>query len=181
MSAASLMLLLAKASNAIVVGVSRTLAGNSSAWSGFTLVSRIPVAQITQPSYSPTEIRVTIRSGTASGLTSDGIYVGHRAGAGDLYDFAATPVQLLFSGSGSVSIGSSTDAVSDWASFAYDKTSDILVALQFNGTTSIGTETITNAAYYYLAAVAQAATVNKSGYTTGSANLAVTVKTIEFR
>jgi hypothetical protein len=159
---------------------SKTLATDSSGWSGYTMVQALTAGLLTLPSFSPVQTRITLRSGSTV-LNTNGVYIGHGGGV-DAYDFGATPTQVTFSGSGSiVAGGATTDFVSDWVNFPYDKVTVFLLSMQFNSTASIGQESLTGSAYYVKEAVQEAATVNKASYTTGSANVLVALKTIEFR
>lgn len=97
-----------------------TLNTNADGQNGQTFVERIAAAELTLPSGAITQVRVRFEAGTTEQLTITNAYVEHRAAAGDAYDFAATPVQLLFSGSGSVTIPSGTSQWSDWAAFGSD-------------------------------------------------------------
>ena len=151
---------------------SNTLDADSSGWNGYTLVMRFETALLTMPSGSITQVRFKFEGGAAEGMDISSAYVGHAAGTGDAYDFAATPVQLLWAGSGSKSIGAGATATTDWASFAYNKTSALLVALYSGAAadTFRKRDSVTNATLYYKNAN-EPATVDKTGYSSSATTL----------
>jgi hypothetical protein len=107
-----------------------TLDGNTSfAGTNRTLVQILPTSLLSLPSGSILKIRATFEASSAGIWNIQNLYVGHGAGSGDVYDFASTPVQLLFSGSPSVNMSAGVESTSDWATFAYDKTSNLLFAM----------------------------------------------------
>lgn len=119
----------------------------------------------TMPGGTPTTIKVKIAAGP-SGFASDGFYVGHKATSGDIYDFAATPVQLSVSGNTTFSIAGNGEA---WAigTFVYDKSSGLDFALQDQGTggNDLKAKVAATAIYKgFYKAGKDASTVNKSGY-----------------
>ena len=139
---------------------------NSGGWIGYTLVVVLETAALSLPDDSITDVRITFRYPSSEGCNLAKVYVGHGASSGDVYDFAATPVQVLFGGSGSVSIGTSAVATSDWTSFAYDKTSKFVIAWYISSPvdTMIYRAGVSNVTSYYRGGD-EAATVNKSsGY-----------------
>jgi len=147
----------------------QTLDTNGDGQNGYTRVIGFAVAALTLPSASIARIRFTLQAGTTQAITLSGVYVEHAAAAGDAYDFLATPVQLLFAGSGSKVIAANTSEVTDWATFAYNKTSALLMAWNCNGGTGSDMcrykSAVTNVTDYSKAAVNEPATVNKTGYT----------------
>lgn len=158
---------------------SAALNGDGGGWNGYTMVVRFPASVLTLPSGSITQMRVTIEAGSVEGVTITNAYIGHRAGSGDVYDFATTPVQLLWGGSGTKAIAAGVQEVSDWAIFAYDKTTDLLISAYTNGGASVDTYrrlvTATGVFTYERAATNEAGTVNKTtGYTaTSNHNLGI--------
>lgn len=139
-------------------------------------------AAFTLPSNPILRMRVRFEAGTVEGYTITSAYIGHRAASGDAYDFSTTPVQLLFSGNSGVAISSSSTATSDWATFAYDKTSDLLIACYINGGASVDTARaksgLSNTILYYMA-ISEAATVNKSTGYSVSSGLGLSINFIE--
>lgn len=165
----------------ISTGFSVTLDTDGDGLNGFTIVVGFAVAAFTLPSGAITGTRVTFRAGNVQGLTITNAYIGHAAGSGDAYDFDTTPVQLLWSGSGTKAIAANSEEATDLSAFAYNKTSNLLVAYYMNGGT-----TVDNARYKlsvanvtdYNKVANDAATVNKTGYSATA--LCRAIKKIEF-
>ena len=161
--------------------LTQTLNTNADGQNGQTHVERVAAAAMTLPSGAITQVRVRFEAGSTEQLTITNAYVGHRAGAGDAYDFSTTPVQLLFSGAANVTIPAGTTQWSDWASFAYNKTSDMLVAYYMGGGTGADMDRYVSglsANYdHFNKAANDAATVDKTGYGTSSG--VSTIKGIE--
>lgn len=82
-----------------------------------------------------TKIKLTFcggQSGGTEGLSIGNCYIGHKAGAGNVYD-TSSMTQVTFSGGSSgFSISTNTNITSDEITFAYDGTSDLIVAAYFN-------------------------------------------------
>lgn len=165
----------------ISTAFSVTLDTDGDGLNGFTIVVGFAVAALTIPSGNISRVRFTLRAGNTQGLTITNAYVGHAAGAGDAYDFAATPVQLLWGGSGTKAIAANTEEVTDWATFAYNKTSALLVAYYLGGGTTVDMarykNSVSNVTDYNKTAN-DAATVNKTGY--ASTALCRAINKIEF-
>jgi len=162
---------------------SNTLNANNDAWNGYTVVVRIPASVMSLPSYGISRIRFRLEAGSTQACTFSKVYVGHRAGSGDAYDFSTTPVQILFSGGASGVASSGSTVTSDWADFAYDKTTDLLLAIYFGGGTGSdmtrAKSSVTSVDSYYRLAD-EAATVNKTaGYTTQATNFLHAINLIE--
>ena len=153
----------------ILKDLSADTTGNNTGWSGYTMrhVYKHGVDINGYPGLGSggTKIRISLRGGQTSGLVVDKVYVGLRAASGDVYDFASTPTQITWAGGGSVSAGVlANTATSDEIPFAFDGTTDIVIAVHFSGTTNlldiVGSETGGLACYYV--AGDSAATVNAS-------------------
>jgi hypothetical protein len=142
-------------------------ANDAGGWNGFTLIERLEQALFTPPSGGITQVRITFQASSTEGCTIANAYVQHAAASGDLWDFLTTPVQLFWAGSGSKAIATGTEATTDWASFAYNKTSALLIAWYENTTSDSHRkkESVTNVNMYYKSG-SDAATVNKTGYST---------------
>lgn len=162
---------------------SNTLNTNNDSWNGYTIVVQLPASVLTLPSGAIARMRLRLEAGSSEACTFSKVYVGHRAGSGDAYDFAATPVQILFSGGASGVASAGSTITSDWAAFVYDKTSDLLIAMYLGGGASSDMTrykpSVTNVhSYYYLAD--EAATVNKTtGYTDQATNVLQAINLIE--
>jgi hypothetical protein len=90
-------------------------------WSNYTLRQQIPTAAIIK---NGSKIRFSFRGGIAEGVDISKCYVQLK-GAGS-FDFVSAPVQVLFSGTASVSIPSSTTVLCDDVTIAVT-TADVLV------------------------------------------------------
>ena len=151
---------------------SQALDTDVNGFNGETLVQKWAIAALTMPSGAISQIRFTFEAGAGEATTITNAYVGHAAGAGDAYDFSATPVQILWAGAGTKAISAGATAVSDWAVFAYNKTSPLLVAFYIGGGVSVDTireKTGLGANIVLYEKVANdAATVDKTGYGSNS-------------
>lgn len=172
-----------KPSSGLVIGTLLTLTLNTDAdaQNGQTHVERVAAAALSLPSGIITQMRVTWEAGSTEQLNITEAYIGHRAASGDAFDFSVTPVPLLFGGVANVTIAAGTTKASDWASFAYNKISDLLIAYYMGGGTGADMVRYTTglgANYdHFNRAANDAATVDKSGYGT-SAGVS-TIKKIE--
>lgn len=145
-----------------------TLDTDADGWDGYTLVTPIPFASLTVPNGLVTRLRVSIRAANAQAFGFDNCYIGHRAGAGDVYDFAATPTQVLFSGAGGATVTAGSTLVSDWVNFTWDRASGLTTAIHCNGGAGADNIRILSSgsiSSYWKAAVSESATVDKTGYT----------------
>ena len=132
-------------------------------WGGTTLRLRVQSSVLLACS----QMRITLDS-TGLPMNLAGAYVQTRAGAGDLYDYSATPLQFLFGGSAGFTTAGGV-FVSDPLTFAYDGLSDLVFGFAFGGsagstTLRINTGGATGWSRYYKSGN-DAATVNASGYT----------------
>lgn len=126
-------------------------------------------------------VRVKLKASTAG--TYGPVYLGHKAASGDAYDFAASPapVQILFSGSSTVALGTDGEQWSDYASFAVDGSTDLSVAFTAPAVVSHATKaTLTGYQAYYKAS-GDPSTVNKSGYSSASAQAVHAVHDLEIQ
>lgn len=145
-----------------------TLNADVGGWNGFTVRQVIEDAQLTFPA-STSQIRVTFEAGSAEGLTLTEAYVQNGAAAGDSYDFASAPVQLLFSASASTTISAGQQKVSDDAAFTRVSGRRLVISFYINGgtgadtTRSKATETGWSALHKN---ASDASTVDATGYTT---------------
>lgn len=135
--------------------------GYETGWNGFTQRQRFGSALVV----AGTKIRLTAAANTAQ---VGAMYVGIGATSGDNYDFAATPVQVTFSGSGSVSIGATSQVLSDEIPLTIASGDAILVASYFSGTSTVMAQAgLTNRNSYYKTGN-DASTVDASGYSTSA-------------
>lgn len=163
----------------------QTLNDDADGNTGATRRQMINAAILTDPGFTPVEARVRFEAGSGEQLTITKAYIGHKAGAGDAYDFAATPVQLLFSASASVTIPAGMAVESDWAAFVWDRSSGIIVSYYMNGGLSADSErflnSVANAEAYIKAAVDEAATVDVTGYSAPGAIDVAAINRIQVR
>lgn len=154
---------------------------NSPGWIDYTIAIVFELAALALPSGEITHVRVTLQNPTTEGVDILKLYVGHGAAAGDVYDFATAPAQVLFGGSGSKYVGTSTPEPSDWKSFVYNKTSRLVLAwyMNTNNDTVIYRDGQANLSSYY-APGDSAATVDKSGFTQLAGDNYM-IRMIEFR
>lgn len=147
-----------------------TLGGGEGGWAGFTIVEVVAAANLLAATGN--QARVTLAFTTLANGTTIQAYIGQQAAAGDAYDFDSA-VQLTFSGSGTITgNGSTLSYVSDFVTLpqSYDNTKNYIVCLQASaGTLSTwNSASGTGNAVYYKSG-ADAATINKSGYSSDGA------------
>lgn len=98
------------------------------------------VIDAAQISTSGSTVRVTFVAGASEGVTIDGAYIGHQAGAGDIWDFDGGQVRITFNGgSNGVTIAANDTATSDEISFSLDETKNLVVATGIANNTSSDT------------------------------------------
>lgn len=153
---------------------SQTLNIDSTGWSGFNLRQLINSALL---SASGASTRLTLQASSAASCAIDGVYIGHQAGAGDLYDFDGGQAQALVSGSASFTINTGTSVVTDPIAFSFDHTKNAIVAVHFNTTSAVrGLAGIANATAYSKSAANETATSNVTGYAAGASALRLVSK-----
>ncbi|GAA0623244.1 hypothetical protein [Thalassospira tepidiphila] len=134
---------------------------NSSGNTGRTVRQRIAAAAISSGGQS---VSVTFKASSSAGLTIGSAYIGIAAASGDAFDFASTPVQLLFSESGSAVISAGATATSDFSSLDFEGTDDLIVAFYISaGDIQFGSPSANWNAYYKTGD--EASTVDATGYT----------------
>lgn len=142
---------------------------DSTGWSGYNMRQVLDASQITG---SGSNIRLTLESASGAGFSIDALYVGHQAGAGDAYDMDGSQVQLLVSGSGTISLGAGATVVTDPAAFAYDETKAIIISCHFNASSDVRGRNASGAGTnFFKNAASEAGTSDVSGYAaTNNAN-----------
>lgn len=139
---------------------------NNTGWSGYTLRIVTPAAPI-----GATSVKVTFSAASGTGfpiMQIGAVYVGLKAATGDAYDFEATPVQAFFSGAPGITTGANAVVETDAISLAVPAGASVVVAVYFSGSTALrSTTTPANWGSFYQSGDS-AATVNPSGYTSGS-------------
>lgn len=158
-----------------------TLDSSGGGFNGVTSVDRIQASAMSLPSGTITKLRFRFQASAIEAYTITNAYFEHRAGSGDPYDFATTPTQILFGGSGSKVVAAGTEEWSDWITWTYNKTDDLLVSVYCGGGASsdaVKYKTSVAGTAEYEKAANDAATVNKTGYTTNS--YIILINTIEY-
>ena len=140
-----------------------TADGSAIGWGGLTLRQKIPASAFASGSM----IRLTLRAGTGAACVIGKAYIQQKAASGDAYDFASTPVQLLFSGSAGVSIAAATELVTDPLSFSVDDSKDHVVSMYITSGDTARKSTLSGWSSYYKTGD-DAATVNATGYSSSS-------------
>jgi hypothetical protein len=157
------------------------ITGSDPSWGGFTVVQVIDAANL--GAASGTEARLTVKFIAFSNGGTAVLYFAQKAPAGDAYDFANTPMHVLFSGTDITGDGATLTYVSDWGSLpeAYDETKFYTLAGQFTGATVTLAKDASSGDNSFFKAGADAATVDKSAYASNLANTALFVTKIEIR
>jgi len=164
----------------------------NSAWSGYTLVFVLAAADL-HAAGGGTEARVGLyfHSTTSAGQTTVA-YLGQTDPLGDAYDFrpapAPAPVRLTFGGNNTLTHDGVTGyLLSDWITLpeAWDSTKTYAVACQFagGGTTDIhyNSSLATSGSAHYKGGVAEAALLDKTGYTQFFVNNPGLIEIVEVR
>ncbi len=139
-------------------------AADDNGWNGYTIVQTIPLTDFSATTGS-TRIRLTLTGGSTEGFILSAMYVGN-GGGGDVYDFGGTPVQMLMSGGGTITVGAGATVVTDDVAFVKDAINPFVMAMQFQDSahdnlrrTATGQDEST-----HIKNAIDAATQNKSGY-----------------
>lgn len=135
-------------------------------YGGETIVQRYAAGALSHAG-SKIRFRFVPTSAQGSNLDITAAYVGHAAAAGDPYDFETTPTQILVGASGSFTLtDGGPSVVCDDTTFALDISKTLLVSFQAAGFPNGGIRYVAADANgeLYQKTGADAATVNKSGY-----------------
>jgi hypothetical protein len=147
-----------------IVRTSFTADADSSGWNGWTARERVLASSLTD--ISATQLRVSVKASPTGQLKIAKMYIGLK-GTGT-YDFASTPTQILFSGSGSILIPTGTVQASDAFTFAYDGTSDLVISMYHDAAAGYAGATDTSRSTLWQKAGDDAATLAPAGGGTGS-------------
>ena len=141
--------------------------GDDNGWNTYTFVHTIPLADFSAT--GGTRVRLTFTGATAEGFVANAMYIGN-GGGGDAYDFGDTPVQILMSGGGTITVGAgATGVVTDDVAFVKDGTNPFVLSMQFSDSAHDNlkrTPTGNDETSYYKQSVSEAATQNKTAYST---------------
>lgn len=110
-----------------------------------------------------TSLKMDFKSGGGAAVDITAAYIGQAASSGNPYDFAATPTQILFAGSGAKTIASGATATTDVIAFAPDITRPIVISYDVNGSSDPGGSSDADFAFYQLGAAPKASELTPSG------------------
>lgn len=105
---------------------------NEPGYGGVTLRVSIPTAGLLAGS----KIRLTILAGSATQTVIGKAYTQIKASSGGPFDFASTPVQILFGGNAGVTITGGSEVVTDDISLPIDGLTALIVSMYFSPGTS---------------------------------------------
>lgn len=113
-------------SNATTNTWTNSLNNNTTGWANFNVRLRVGAAVLTT---SGVAVRLTMK-GVSSGstLSISGMFVGHRAASGDVYDFDGTQVRVTVGGSNSFTVAAGATVVSDWITYSLDEARDLVLS-----------------------------------------------------
>jgi len=139
-------------------------AGSGANWGGFTFRVVVPASALVVGS----KIRLTCQSSDTSSSGIGAMYIGAAAASGDDYDFGTTPTQVLFSGSGTVTVPiGGTTLVSDAMDFVVDATKPLIISTYMPLGRTANITTLSGWVTRYKTGN-DASTVNATGYSTSS-------------
>ena len=139
-------------------------------WANYAVRQLIDASLI---QYSGSSIQVKFHAQAAGeGIAFSSVYVGHQASSGDVYDFDGNQVQLLFGGSGSVTVAAGTTQTSDEVDFDLDSTKNLIVSMgvanDSNNDTFATYSSSDYTVYWKAAAAGEAGTTDVTGYGTNN-------------
>jgi len=136
-------------------------------WGGYVGIDRIAAANINK-GVKGNRCRISIFLSQFDVGSSVIAHIGKKSPTGDAYDFASTPTQIIWAGSGTLpGIGATQqEYVSDWFTLPenFDTTSDYLIAFGLTGTISTRNIAVAGNAAYYKGGAPDPAQVDKTGY-----------------
>lgn len=147
-----------------------TLAANGAGWGGYNVRSVIAAAQLSAA--AGTKVRLTLAPPTTGNNTVIAkVYVGHK-GAGAA-DFNGSQVKITFGGSDGVTlVAGGSPVVSDEVAFTYNSAQDLVVAIEYAGSTDLRfNNSATGVTGYNKAGSGEADDTTVSGYTTAATTL----------
>ncbi|RTL52891.1 MAG: hypothetical protein EKK40_07010 [Bradyrhizobiaceae bacterium] len=119
----------------LIVNLSPPVAGDNDDGTAYGLRTLLTTSILSAPS-NGSAIRVTFSASTGNNLPVTAAYVGHKGASAPNFD--GNQKQLLFGGSGSVTITANSSITSDLLNFSFDKTKDLIISV---GTTSLHMKT----------------------------------------
>lgn len=172
-------------STALTISTIRTdtLNADGSTWTNYNFRIVFEAAGLTAPGGTLTQIRFTLQPASGVAFAWDAMYVAHKAAAGDAWDYAASPVQLLVAGAGTGTLAAGSTTVTDWATFGWDQTSGVTFAIHQANSASNSPRILdgaTNVATYVKLGASDIHTANETGYAAAGQELQLVSK-IEVR
>lgn len=148
---------------------------NSSGWSGYTLRVIIPSSALAAGS----KLRITITARPGVSLVINNAYIQSAAASGDPYDYSTTPVQVLFSGSGGVTVAAGASVLTDDIALSPTGTENFVFAIYFTTASSIGiTASLAGWSSWYIYGN-RTTTVNESSFTSIGASTCAVITKVE--
>jgi hypothetical protein len=153
---------------------SKSLTGTAS-WANRTVVNITPIQIL-----GFTKFRVTVVNSTDTSATITSMYLGQLSGT---YSFAATPTQVLFGASGSLTFNTSgQEVVSDQLSFTPSGSAPLCIAFHLASNNSIARALNGNGtgwAAWNKSGSDDSSTTSKSGYSVGGTERTVLISKVE--
>ncbi len=151
-------------------------------YSGYTVRQVINSADLSNTGLAT--CRLSFTGSSLEGLITDNVYIQSQ-GAGDVYDFSGTPVEVLFGGGSGFSIAKDEVIVSDSLTFTIAAATNYVVSWYVptgsgaadGGIVSSGPTSALTRGYWKIAS--EAATVDVTGYTAGTAGSTYHLSRIE--
>lgn len=143
-----------------VTSFSTTFSSDSAGWNGYNYRNIVAAASLSQ---SGSKVRLTLEAGAGGATVIDGCYIGHAAAVGDAYDFDGGQMQVTVGGNAAFTIAAGASVVTDEIAFALDETKNLILAMHFNGVTTLRGAALGSSGYYKSAAN-ETATANVTGY-----------------
>lgn len=140
-------------------------ANNSAGWSGYTILTVIASAQVSNTGGS--KIRVTVDAPSASTYVVGAAYIGLAATSGDPYDFESSPgpVQLTWGGSATPTFSAGSVNLSDEIVFSIPASRGLVFAMYSASSSTVRVIAAATGYSSYFKSGNDASTVNRSGYT----------------
>lgn len=143
---------------------------NSAGWGGWTIRTITAAAQFTE---TGSQCRLTVDFGSNAASIA-GMYIGESAGSSGMDpSFAATPEQVLFAGSPTLSLPTGGVVVSDPINLPITGLADIVIATAFTGSSDLRVRGGETGWYQRYKNGNDASTVIVSGYSPGSVEAAI--------
>jgi hypothetical protein len=144
-------------------------AADDTGFSGTTFVAVIAFADFSATGGS--RIRLTFDGAATEGFIADAMYLGNGGGT-DAFDFGATPVQVLMSGGGTITVGAGTSGVvTDDVAFVKDGSNSFVISAHFADSAHDNMRRASGGGNsWYKPGVSEASTVNKTSYTANIAS-----------